>query len=92
MEQRINVKVPKKFTYHIALCLGETLRCKNNSHAELLESWKWSSTVFKVSEMKGRIIGVNIITENLGICFACCLEKVMSTKLENLSDSLQTSS
>ena len=86
------VKVLKQFTYHIAQCLGETLRCKNNSHAELLESWKWSSTVFKVNEMKGRIIGVNIITENFDICFGYCLEKLMSTKLENLSNSLQTSS
>ena len=86
------VKVLKQFTYHIAQCLGETLGCKNNSHAELLELWKWSSTVFKVNEMNGRIIGINIITENFDICFGYCLEKVMPTKLENLSNSLQTSS
>ena len=54
---------------------GETLESVLQNHADLLELWEWSLTNVTKTEMKGCIIGVNLIMKKFDFYFGCCLGK-----------------
>ena len=71
---------------------GATLQSFINNHGELMEFWKWSLSVIKDTEIRGRIIGAKIIMKTFEFLFGCCaIGKTLLTQTDHLSEKLQDS-
>ncbi|XP_066914540.1 zinc finger MYM-type protein 1-like [Clytia hemisphaerica] len=68
---------------------GEALEAIVENHEELKELWKWSLEHVKVTEMRGRIIGVQSKMDTFDFLFGCLLGKTILKQTDNLSKTLQ---
>ena len=79
------------FVQRAGLLRGATLQSFINNHDELMELWKWSLSVTKDTEMRGRIIGAKTMMKTFGFLFGCAIGKTLLTQTDNVSEKLQTS-
>ena len=71
---------------------GESLGAVLNNYMELMELWEWSFDIYKDTEMKARIRGVQGMMATFPFYFGCTLGEFILKHTDNLSHALQGSS